>query len=322
MGIIRTKNTSKISNISKCLIYPQEMIRCLLAEIKYGENVDLPGVLIQNNFDEYTEHDKFHILFGRPTKFIGNSSSVLETIIQRDKVECLQTLLPLVPLCGAITDGTHIPVDEAWIQSPAWMRDTLHACTARWNSEVCRFRSVTQSDKEAELSLLKDIAFTILAAELFCCGLHSDNGSGSMQCIIYLLDTAPDLIKVQVLSEDNRLPLHVALLSGSPITSALVESGATVGDTDAVEVLATIYLECGWSDYVYLATKILSEGNEEQIRQYRLPDSYESGHYCSQSDGSSLLHMVCFNQNYTPRREKPQIVECMELLLTFKVLNF
>ena len=200
-------------------------------------------------------------------------------IIISDKVNCMKALLSRTPLCAIHKEN--IPPEISWIKCGEWMQHVLASRNARWNSSqtCCYDDDGEESRKVSQFDALKQIAFTMHAAELFshCCKFNA------MRCMQFLLDKAPHLIHMKAASGHNRLALTTALLYMSPITNDLLERGAVVGREDNAFTLAAIYKKRHFCHRnIRQATELLCHGNEDVISQFE----------CEDSPGCTLLHLL------------------------------
>ena len=217
-------------------------------------------------------------------------------IISSDNVHYMDALLKQIPLYAIHRANT--PPEVTWIESPAWMQDALFIYNARWNGQVCDYDHGDEApDFSAKLEIMTQIAFTMHATELFsqCCKYTTIN------CMLYLLVKAPNLIRMKASSEKNRLALDTALLYDSAITNVLVERGAKVSGQESVRVLAEIYKKRKAN--VVQATKLICKENKELVKDFA---------QC----GVNLLHIfyeTIFHKGET--LESKDIVACTKYLL-------
>ena len=219
-------------------------------------------------------------------------------IISSDNVHFMEAILKQIPLHAI--HKANIPPEVTWIESPAWMQDSLRNNNARWNGQVCDYNhGAEEVDYRAKLELMKQIALTMHATELFsqCCKYRAT------KCMQYLLEKAPNLIRMKASSTKNRLALDIALLYDSAITNVLLERGAKVSGQESVRVLAEIYKNRKAN--IVEATEIICKENKELVRDF------------VQCPGDNLLHILYQNICHKRKTLKlKDVVTCTKHLLS------
>ena len=198
-------------------------------------------------------------------------------------------LLPLTPLFTVADES--IPRNYAWIESTKWMQTTLLEHKLRWKPGGCKCKSHSNPVNETEkLCAVTEIAFSIFAAQLFAeSGIWHGFG---MRCVLYLLNVAPNFIRIQVLHCRMETPLIFAIQScdfDSDFIAVLLEREIPSGLAGKVleSILDTFVNTDSHSTRVAsrfdFFTEMLVRRYKDDVLHYR---DYE---------GCSLLHLVCRN---------------------------
>ena len=154
----------------------------------------IQSVLTKYGFDDLSEDDKLEYLMNleydaEERRYVQKTSpSLMEMIIHKDNVSCLKALLPLIPLQNI--DNHIIHSQLTGIISKKLMRHTLRKHKVRSRSEACNCsnHNAKKPDDATQLCVVMQLAFTMLAAELFSYGCEKN----SLKCMEYLLEKAPD----------------------------------------------------------------------------------------------------------------------------------
>ena len=194
----------------------------------------------------------------------NGSKSLWEYVISTDKVNCMEALLSYTPLYAI--NKANISPYFTWIKSPEWMQNSLENQRARWDGQMFDYFQYGQNCTgwALQMNVLKQIAFTMHAAELFsqCCKYNA------MECMKYLLRKAPNLIHMKASSDNNRNALQSALLYNSQVVDLLLHLGARLHPEKGLVTLVEIYRGKDQRSNIGKATDVIFRGNENQLRPY------------------------------------------------------
>ena len=229
-----------------------------------GRDAQILQILDTYGFHDLPETDKELILTDWLTV---KGFQVWTEVFKNDNLNCLKILLPLTPLSNVNKDN--IPSELAWIESPEWMQNVFHENKARWNPEGCECvnHNMENPNIETKLCIMKELAFSMLASVLFSIACKSGNAKN---CMLYLLEIAPNLTNMKVAHCDNRLPFDTALMERCPIAEVLLERRAPVGNLG--KVLETLF---AWKansvipDVTVKTSIELMKDKHEELQRYR-----------------------------------------------------
>ena len=256
--------------------------RELLQEVqKTGDNAkDVLDVLEKHGFDHLSQETQLYVLC--QSSPAPAWLSVYKKVIRANKINTMIALLQRTPLFAIAKDS--IPYHK-WIESPTWMQNILYENKLRWKPGRCKCRNHSDPCNDAEkLCALTKIAFTMFAADLLSTGL------GNEHCFLYLLNEAPDLLKIRVPRHCNTTPVRWVirkLIHNPDILDILMMKESYGENTGEILtfLLQAIYNYPNSESHFIENRRFLiitvARGHEEKIRQYR------------DFSGSSLLHIVC-----------------------------
>ena len=286
------------------------MRKCTGNIVVLNSQYDLAQYLISCGYHHLPEHEKppflmkFKIKFKITVHVQYQQCPLWQHIMQNDKIDCMKALLQLTPLIPM--QNHSIPSEYPWVESLESMKEVLYKEQARWSPEgcVCVNHDEGNLNEETQLCLMKDLAFTMLASELFCLGLYCNfNKYKPKHCMKYLLDKAPNLITMKTF----KLPLLYCALKYHPsVAELLLETHLPV--RNATHTLAYIFSK--WNDYSILekATHILGKDNVKQIGSFR------------DHDGNTLLHKLFLREpSYVVSDQPGPFKNTLKLLLYFGV---
>ena len=263
---------------------------------KPGDNAEeIMQVLEKHGFHQLSEGTQLYLLCAKRTQH-----TLFEEVFRAKKINTMIALLPLMPLFGIAKDN--IP-EYKWIESPTWMENTLYEKKMRWKPGKCKYRNHYQPSNDKEkLCALANIAFTMVAAELFLLACWNSNDK---RFLLYLLHVAPDLMSIKVPRAGNQTQLKNVLkkLIDNPDVLDILFGKIPPIDI-AVAILNLRWLLLRFRHYSYTRVhkvrfliETLAKGHEDEIRQYK------------DNSGSSLLHIVC------RRARDPSLLRWLKKLL-------
>ena len=142
---------------------------------------DIAQYLISCGYHHLPEHEKplflmnfkltVHVEYPsyNANSFVRHQQCPLwQHIIRNDMIDCMKALLQLTPLIPA--QNHSIPSEYPWVESLESVKKVLCKEKSRWSPEgcVCVNHDEGSLNEETQLCLMKDLAFTMLASELFC----------------------------------------------------------------------------------------------------------------------------------------------------------
>ena len=251
----------------------------LLKEVlKPGDNADeVLHMLDKRGFYLLSEEVQLYLLCAES---LHHDRSVWQIVLRNNKVNTMIDLLPLTPLFAFEKDN--VP-QYKWIKSPTWMHNILYDQKLRWKPRCkCQNHNQPSNDVEQVCALTK-VAFTMLAAELFCEQLM-DHSKYSLHCLLYLLQVAPKLLTIKVPRANNQTQLIsvVAVFTCYPdILDILVGKVSFTGIVGETLKRVQMPFAREWRTIHRFVIETVARGNDKEIRQYR------------DNTGSSILHYLC-----------------------------
>ena len=260
----------------------------LLQEVqKTGDNAqDVLGVLEKHGFDHLSQETQLYVLCGNIwPAWLG---SVYQKVIRANKINTMIALLQCTPLFAIAKDS--IP-QHKWIESPTWMQNMLYENKVRWKPGRCQCRNHSDPcNDEEKLCALTKIALTMFAADLVSTRdtlLHDNE-----HCLLYILNVAPDLLKIRVPSYCNETSLRwviLKLIHNPDMLDILMMKESYLHDNTGeilTFLLRTVYTSSNSDTHFFIQNRsflitTVARGHEEKIKHYR------------DFSGSSLLHIVC-----------------------------
>ena len=242
----------------------------LLQEVqKTGDNAnDVLDVLEKHGFDHLSQETQLYVLCQSPPAPAW--LSVYQEVIIANKINTMIALLQCTPLFAIAKDS--IP-QHKWIESPTWMQNILYENKLRWKPGRCKCRNHSDPCNDTEkLCALTKIAFTMFTADLL------STGFGNEHCLVYILNVAPDLLKIRLARcwNETLLGFVVRTLIRNPDMLDILMMQESCGENTGeilTFLLQTIY-GSPTSDTHFIENRrflitTVARGHEEKIRPYR-----------------------------------------------------